>query len=800
MTTHYYLDQLFCNLWRAVRKLQFVPSTYSFVKFRSAFLLFASFAVAASCTAASLGRHSGAALVGRPLDISVQAVLNAQDDIANLCLDADVFYADNRLDKSRVRITAEKTSAGSQDAVIRIRATVPVDEPVVTIYVRVGCQQKIERRYVTLADMPSEAVTDRNAASFGRSPSQGFPQASTSPGLAPENSDLADSKTVQNTRNTRNRRAAQGSQKPADGDTSVALTESAGLNGAQNRQTKVAVKPVRPGLASATDKLAVPSGSRLKLESIDLIEREPQLRLSSQLLSTPSSSPQERTAAAALWRAIAMQPQDLVRDFEKLQNLESSARTFQAQNQKTQQSIQELGVKLQKAESERYANALVYALGLLLFVAIAGLAYVLQKQSLQSRAGGGLPWWRKRDNPQGLRKNWTDSGAHSDDLDSNRESAGKKHKSTAAANAGFANPEINLDALNAPSKPSKLELDFNTDSVPPLASSFQADFALSMTHPSRAVKAEELLDVNQQADFFVSIGQHEQAIEVLRNHIDDDVETSVLVYLDLFNLYHQLARKKDYAVLREDFNGRFNTKIPVFELYTVAGPGLEAYQLAMSRIEALWPSPKVLEVIEDSIFKRPENDAEAFNLEAYRELLMLYSVAKEIINFDNKAAVRPSEAKKVDKFSERKKFDLPATSADSTDLRPAAFVPTSIQPLSANIQENDGAVSARPAQPLLSLTVPPAFLGLSLGLDLDLSEPISPAEKRIPKTASNALSTDFSARVAKDAVDSLPLVDTTAGGQGSAQSTGNMIAFDGFDAFDKSLSASKNRKPPAPEV
>ena len=111
--------------------------------------------------ATSLGRHRGAVLIGRPLDISVQAVLDAQEDLSSLCLDADVFYADNKLDKSRVRVTAEKASPTSQDALIRIRSAAVIDEPVVTVYLRVGCQQKTERRYVALADMASETVPEK---------------------------------------------------------------------------------------------------------------------------------------------------------------------------------------------------------------------------------------------------------------------------------------------------------------------------------------------------------------------------------------------------------------------------------------------------------------------------------------------------------------------------------------------------------------------------------------------------------------------------------------------------------------
>ena len=113
---------------------------------------------ATSSSAVSLGRHRGAALIGRPLDISVQAVFDAQEDPAGLCLDADVFYGDSKLGKSRVRVTTEKISSSAPESVIHIRSSVPVDEPVVTLYLRVGCQQKAEKRYVVLADMASEVA------------------------------------------------------------------------------------------------------------------------------------------------------------------------------------------------------------------------------------------------------------------------------------------------------------------------------------------------------------------------------------------------------------------------------------------------------------------------------------------------------------------------------------------------------------------------------------------------------------------------------------------------------------------
>ncbi|NIM31091.1 MAG: hypothetical protein GTN60_07185, partial [Pseudomonas stutzeri] len=49
---------------------------------------------AVSAPAVTLGRHSGAALIGQPLDLQVQVMLSPGEDIATQCIQADVFYGD----------------------------------------------------------------------------------------------------------------------------------------------------------------------------------------------------------------------------------------------------------------------------------------------------------------------------------------------------------------------------------------------------------------------------------------------------------------------------------------------------------------------------------------------------------------------------------------------------------------------------------------------------------------------------------------------------------------------------------
>lgn len=680
--------------------------------------------------------------------MAVQAVLESQDDAGSLCLEADVFYADNRLDKSRVRITLEKSASAPQQGLIRIRSAVLIDEPVVTFTLRVGCQLKTERRYVILADLLSEAAPDRG----GRAVTSAFPPALPSE-LAPV---PLPARSVANSAGT----AAPGQSlatPPVKAQSMVRRSET---------QRALGAAPVA--------KAAAPARARLKLEPLDLaMDRDPQLKPSAELLSIPAANPQERAAASALWRALSAQPQDILRDTEKLQSLESSVRSLQAQSQKTTTSIDDLNIKLQQAQTDRYANAVVYALILLLLAALAGLAYLLWYKTFKHADSGDKPWWRKNNVKPSHQQAWVDSLPPHEPYQSSAARFASEQKTE------FVDIDVDF-GLDPAGKPPGAQV----SGIPAFVNSAafesrdKSDFSGSLMHPGRAIKAEELFDVQQQADFFVSIGQHEQAIELLRSHIAENSENSALIYLDLFNLYHQLGKPAEYEALRITFNQRFNTQIPTFELYTDKNLGLEAYQQALSRIEALWPSPKVLEVIEESLFRKPDAKAEAFNLEAYRELLMLYALAKEIIHPDS-AALTPV-----------KKPDLPDRQHQSGFSQSKTFLPTSIQPLSASAHAYEQFSDSLTTGSSLASVIPHASTRLGLDIDLDKLSflpystsglPATPKVKRLKGVQTDAYDA-YDASGVSGASASLPAsAGTPLPSTRSPAATDNLIDFDIFD-------------------
>jgi hypothetical protein len=149
----------------------------------------------------------------------------------------------------------------------------------------------------------------------------------------------------------------------------------------------------------------------------------------------------------------------------------------------------------------------------------------------------------------------------------------------------------------------------------------------------RSVATEELFDMQQQVEFFISLGQSDQAIEVLQAHLSGSGGDSPLIYLDLLKLYHEQGRRKDYTLLQQRFNGTFNGRAPDFDGYSTSRRGLERYGRTLKAIQALWPQPSVVELIERLILRTtPGELSEVFDLEAYRELLLLYGIAREVID------------------------------------------------------------------------------------------------------------------------------------------------------------------------
>jgi hypothetical protein len=747
---------------------------------------------ALSSSALTLGRPRGALIIGQPLDVSIPLRVDVADDSGVACYEADVFHGDARIGGGRVTVGLEP-GASPQDFTLRVRSSAIIDEPVVTLYIRAGCVQRSTRRYVLLADVPSEVVPSITLPAAPRTSVPGSAPVAAAPPTAgavaqpaPGNAASSGSGSPAAATPPRQRRT-----RPADAS-SGAPTRAAAERQRQSPSGAPASEAAAPALAAAPARPARaesvvrrPAGgtsarSRLKLDPLDLlVEVDPVLRSSPEIVTPITENPQARAEAAALWRAINAQPQDILRDAQKLQGLEADVKALREMTARNQASITDLSARLQKAQDERYANGLVFGLVGLLLAALAA---------------AGFFWWRAR-NAVSTGAWWQGAGADGEDLPTGRGSAPVPPSDAVAPPKGLTEVDVDLGMDENLFASLKSRSPVPPPSVPPprfvRSQGDHSDFGVSLPGISRAVNAEELFDIQQQADFFMSLGQHDQAIEVLKTHIADNVETSALAYLDLLKIYHSLDRRDDYAELRSDFNRRFNAQVPPFDSYTDQSNGLEAYRAALSRIEALWPSRKVLEVIEESIFRKPgTGDGEAFDLEAYRELLLLYAIAKDVVDHRDGSDFEYSGPPSMP----------PDSGGDSQfGVRPTKFSATSIQPLSAvHYDEAKDRVTTEVLLPEIPLPRPSP----RLGLDIDLSEP-APASAfldQIPPPEPVSGHADFSfddftseslMGAGRDPVDAQP----SSGSEPPAPAAhSNLMDFDLFDeATEAEISPAKGK-------
>ena len=585
---------------------------------------------ALSSSAVTLGRHSGAAMIGRPLDVRIQVLLAPGEDLNNLCIQTDVFYGDTQVSSNLVR-TSPQRSTPDVESSVRVQASLPVNEPFVTLYVKAGCGTQFTRRFVLLADLVNEPLTAAAPPSSNPAPAAGAAvESSAVSRVAPALGAPLSSASPGGATASGSGSSAPRSAKPARADAPAPAPKPPSV--------------VRRAPPKPTAALAAP---RLQLDPIDLttgIERDPTLKLSPLLLSEPSSSEETRAAAAQLWKSINATPEEILRDAQKLAALESEVAQLRQEQTRSQAALGELNTQLEQSRGQRFQNWLVYLLGACLLLALLAVLLVWRRRQevVVQGSEASRAWWAPDDEEQTLRvplAGGDPAAAKSSDLT----------PLTPATPVGDGldvdldfdlDHDSSFDGLNDRSGEPAV-----TQPMPatPLAAGTIAardrrEFSTSAIGVSRSVATEELFDVQQQADFFVSLGEDEQAIQVLKDHLVESHEPSALTYLDLFHIYHRLGRRRDYESLREEFNHVFNAGAPPFDGYSQRGQGLESYETAFSRIQALWPQPRVLDLIEQSIFRdSTDSSTEVFDLEAYRELLMLHAIAKDLILRDGSA-------------------------------------------------------------------------------------------------------------------------------------------------------------------
>ena len=530
---------------------------------------------AGGAAALSLGNPQGTVVLGRPLDL-VFDVRTDGTDVSDACVTAKVTAGDDPISQSQISVTPLPNAAG-RSASVRLRSSQPINEPVIDVRLSAGCSGSVVRTYTVLA-YPVEAL---NASQAGaeRTSAAAAPLVLRST-LTPDAAGARDG--------VRTRSGAV----PAD----QVVTQ-------RSSRVERAVKP-----AVARKPELEPGRPRLVMEPLsDWLQAPSVLRASTEMAALPeSTSPSLREEAAARWRALNMQSEDLLQEDARRAAQDKAQSEKLAAAERDKEAALAVQQELQERAAARFPANLVYALLALLVALAALLAWV---------------WTRRQGLPSDSEQSWTHGPAKA---------------ATSVAPAGAVRhvaDEHDVTTRPQPAEPEMLPsgmmpLEFGTSADAPEPASAASSLQAAAPAPVTAVlNPEDLFDLQQQAEFFVSVGEHDQAIEVMKKHIEANQSASPSAYLELLRLYRSLSRIEQFNELRAQFHRYFNAQVPEFAAFARPGRTLFGYPDVLARIEALWCDPSVVPMLQELLFRGQGQD-QRFDLPAYDDLLLLHAVAR----------------------------------------------------------------------------------------------------------------------------------------------------------------------------
>ena len=576
--------------------------------------------------AAGLGSGGGGAVLGQWLDFAVPVRLEPAERLAPECVNAEVTIGERRLPPSLVRTVLEGQGTGS--ARIRILTLQAVDEPVIGLQLSVGCQAPLSRHYVVLADPPEMAMTAAvvSAPAHARAPVNVDMVAAAQPVSAPAEMPVPSSGSDVAARGN----AAMGSTFAAAQPVRIAALSTAPPAAAPataqpERRAQPRPAPPRPRVTTPqrVRRVAVADPpARLKLEVAQPTPSAEAAAVELALQAVAEAASAARASAAAA-SAAAARIATLERTVERLGNEAQSSRQEAAQ----------LREQLARAGGAgRWTVPLITLAAL--FAALAGwLAWRLSDVRLQRQRG------------------WIDAMAPSTRADGQAESTPSRPPTSPIP---FVTSEIRLPGAAAPapraraaaawppatpteswpasgqSPPPRQAVEPPADPATMRTEALPAGLRPRDTSP-RDVSIDELIDLEQQADFFVVLGQDEAAVDLLVQHLRDTGGGSPLPYLKLLEIHHHRGDRDAYERMRVRFNRRFNAYAPEWGADLQAGRSLEDYPGVLPRLQQVWPRPlDAMAELKALLFRRSRG--ELFELPAYREVLFLYALARDLLD------------------------------------------------------------------------------------------------------------------------------------------------------------------------
>ena len=533
----------------------------------------------ASLWALGWGAPPQSVFLGATLDVALPLRLDAGETLTAECVSAEVQVGDSRVPAAQVRMRLDMASAEAGS--LRVATTNAIDEPVVVINISAGCATRVSRRFVLLADPGPLPVVEA-------------PVVLASPATAMVDQVMT---AVVSSRSVVPVRA---SLKAAKRERRAAAPRRARASNSANATVVSRTKPL----------VQSPALPRLRLDMA-----EPRLTVSPAVVEEALEAVAQAASAARASAAAASAAS------ERIANLERNSEKLRQDANAGQAAMDQMRTQLAKAQDA--SSWLVPLLAVLGMLALAAMWLVWRLRATQR--SHDIAWARvstqmaadpqpKETSPLPLITHLISAPAP-------------------LARTVPADPPNTTAAM--PMAPVSRDIDelareramMRTTTLPAGARNGRGE-----DEPPRDVSIDELLDLEQQAEFFVALGQDSAAIDLLVAHLRNTGGGSPLTYLKLLEIYRRCGEHEAYERTRARFNQRYNAYAPDWGADLMHdGKALEDYTGVLPRLQHAWPRPlDAMAELEALLFRKSRG--ELFELPAYREVLFLYSVSRDLLD------------------------------------------------------------------------------------------------------------------------------------------------------------------------
>ena len=493
------------------------------MRLRNQFLGIACLTAAAQACALTLGTPQNPVVLGAPLDVRITIVPDPGQTLDSSCIQAQVMQGEVST-PVRTTLIAPQT--------LRIRSQQAINEPLVSLTVSAGCSGQISRSYTLFADPPQLLPSTQPAAAL--SPSPPPEKTAKRPAPAPK--------------------AAKAAQAP-----------SAKAPTATARPAPKTTPAPAPKVAPARTPPADPAAAApLALSITALDSARPVLRMDTLFLFHDG---EEGAAANRGESTIALAPADTAAiESERLLQLQTQLASLEEQQKKSRAEIAGLTAELAAAKAANTLPLWLYLLLAVLTAALLAIAYLLQR--LRAERQHAASDWH-----QAVRSAYAPDAEEKYIASTVEEET--QYSVETVKNPTVEAPEAPTKQANpapapaepAPSAPIEVPIQPNAFFLP------QADNHLNEGDSAEApsgyltVTTQDFLDTQEQAEFYASIGEYDEAIILLENHIEKNPKASPLPYLKLLEFFYQLSRTEAFETTRRALEAVFNIQAPRLENY-----------------------------------------------------------------------------------------------------------------------------------------------------------------------------------------------------------------------------------------